>query len=87
VDRDAAEDEAGADNAWDIIASADTWQQVLTGKLNLSVALRRHTIRYCDQGDTGPVTADTRVAMLADLLGLTSWAHGSAGQATADRAR
>jgi hypothetical protein len=86
--REGAEEEATEENAWDIIASADTWQQVLTGKVNLSVALRRHMIRYCDQGDTGPVTADIRVAMLADLLGLTSWGHGSgAGQAAADGTR
>jgi hypothetical protein len=79
-----AAEEAAEDNAWEIIASADTWQQVLTEKVNLSVALRRHAIRYCDQGDTGPVAADARVAMLADLLGLTSWGHGSgAGQAAA----
>jgi protein-tyrosine sulfotransferase len=86
--REAAEEQAAEGNAWDIIASAETWQQVLTEKVNLSVALRRHMIRYCDQGDTGPVTADTRVAMLADLLGLTSWGHGGdAGQAAADGTR
>lgn len=84
----AAQEEAAEDNAWEVIASADIWQQVLTGKVNLSVALRRHMIRYCDQGDTSPVTADTRVAMLADLLGLTSWGRGSgAGQAAADGTR
>jgi hypothetical protein len=60
-------------STWDIIASAETWHQVLAEKLNLSVAMRRHLIRYCDQGDTGPVTADTRISMLADLLGVTSW--------------
>jgi hypothetical protein len=83
-----AEEEAAEENAWDIIASADTWQQVLTEKLNLSVALRRHMIRYCDLGDTGPVIAETRVAMLADLLGLTSWGRGSdSRQAAADGTR
>jgi hypothetical protein len=88
ADREEAEDEAAEENTWEIIASADTWQQVLTEKVNLSVALRRHMIRYCDQGDTGPVTADIRVAMLADLLGLTSWGHGSdAGRAAADGTR
>jgi protein-tyrosine sulfotransferase len=78
--RDGREEEAAEENAWEIIASADTWQQVLTEKVNLSVALRRHMIRYCDQGDTGPVTANIRVAMLADLLGLTSWGRGSCGR-------
>lgn len=79
-----ADEEAAEENSWEIIASADTWQQVLTEKVNLSVALRRNVIRYCDQGEIGPATAETRVAMLADLLGLTSWGHGSgAGQAVA----
>jgi protein-tyrosine sulfotransferase len=89
LDAEAAEaEEAAEENAWDVIASAETWQQVLTGKVNLSVALRRHMIRYCDQGDTSPVTADIRVAMLADLLDLTSWGHGrDAGQAAAEGTR
>ena len=86
--REGAQQEAAEDNAWGIIASAGTWQQVLTAQVNLPVALRRHLIRYCDQGDTSPVTADIRVAMLADLLGLTSWGRGSgAGQAAADGTR
>jgi hypothetical protein len=84
----APEEEAAAENAWEIIASAGTWQQVLTERVNLSVALRRHMVRYCDQGDTSPVTADIRVAMLADLLGLTSWGRGSgAGQTVAGGTR
>jgi hypothetical protein len=42
---------------------------------NLGVAFRRGDMRYSDQGDAGPGSsaADTRVAMLADLLGLTAW--------------
>jgi hypothetical protein len=83
-----ADEEAAAENSWEIIASADTWQQVLTEKLNLSVALRRHMIRYLEQADVSPATAETRVAMLADLLGLTSWGHGSdARQAVASGTR
>lgn len=66
---------------WDIIASADTWEQVMSGRTNLSVALRRHQVRYCEQGEPGPFIADTRMGMLADLLGLASW-----GQARQDRA-
>jgi protein-tyrosine sulfotransferase len=83
-----ADEEAVEENSWEIIASADTWQQVLTEKVNLSVALRRHMIRYLEQGDASPATAETRVAMLADLLGLTSWGHGSdARQAVASGTR
>lgn len=74
--REETEEGAGTKSTWDVIASAETWHQVLAEKLNLSVAMRRHLIRYCDQGDVGSVTADTRISMLADLLGVTSWGRG-----------
>lgn len=73
---DAEEDES----AWDIIASADIWEQLIAGRVNMSVALRRHQLRYCDTGEAGPVVADTRIAMLADLLGLTSWGQARHAQ-------
>jgi hypothetical protein len=41
----------------------------------MSVAMRRHLFRYRDSGEAGPIAADARVGMLADLLGLTSWGH------------
>jgi hypothetical protein len=66
-----ADDES--EGGWDIIASADTWEQIIAGRANLSVALRRHQLRYCEQAETGPFIADTRLGMLADLLGLASW--------------
>ena len=61
------------DGGWDMIGTAATWRQVADGSLNLSVALRRNLIRYCDDSGAGPVTAEARIAMLADLLSLTSW--------------
>lgn len=70
---DADDDDEEADTDWDIIASVDTWEQLIAGRLNMSVALRRHQLRYLEQGEAGPTAADTRLAMLADLLGLTSW--------------
>lgn len=76
------QDEGNAEEemtGWDIIATAKTWDQILTGQTNVSVALRHHMLRYCDEGDAGPLIADTRTSMLADLLGLTSW--GQAKQA------
>lgn len=88
---DAAADDgagiAGPDSDWDVIASADTWDQVLAGKLNLSVALRRHLFRYRDTGETGPFAADARIGMLGDLLGLASWgqARQHTGRETAGR--
>lgn len=67
------------ETGWDVIASVDTWEQIVSGRVNLSVALRRHQLRYCEQGEPGPFIADTRMGMLADLLGLASW-----GQARQD---
>jgi hypothetical protein len=78
------------DSDWDVIASAGTWDQVIGGELNMSVALRRHLFRYRDSGEAGEITADARVGMLADLLGLTSWGQarqrGSAASRTDDAA-
>ncbi len=72
----------GADTAWDIVGSTDAWQAVLTGQTNLGVAMRRCDLRYCDTGEAGPVAADLRIGMLAEMLGLPPWwqaadhAHG-----------
>jgi sulfotransferase family protein len=66
--------EAGpADSNWDIIGPAYVWDQVVTGRLNLSVALRRNQLRYCESEEVGPTVAETRAGMLADLVGLATW--------------
>jgi Sulfotransferase family len=62
-------DEAG----WNILGSPETWDAVLSGHVNLHVAMRRCDLRYCSAGDDGPFDAETRIAMLADLLGFSSW--------------
>jgi hypothetical protein len=65
---------AQEDSDWDVIGSAAAWEQVAAGKLNLSVALRSAQLRYCDGDDgSGAVATDTRIALLADLLGLAKW--------------
>jgi hypothetical protein len=78
------DDEDDADDAaWSILGSPETWQTVLGGQVNLHAALRRCQLRYCSPGDDGPLATQTRVAMLADLLGLGSWPQaGTAAQAT-----
>jgi sulfotransferase family protein len=60
---------------WAVTAPADTWDQVIRGGVNIGVAFRRHGMRYTDGGDAGAgsVTANNRVAMLADLLGIVRW--------------
>ncbi len=77
--------EGDDDTAWDVIGSAGAWQRVLHGSVSLSVALRQCELRYCDIGDAGPVAADTRIGMLADLLGLTSWDLAGSGTAAQPR--
>ena len=62
--------DASDDTAWDIVGSADAWHAVLAGEANLGVAMRRCELRYCGTGNAGPVAADLRIGMLADLLGL-----------------
>jgi hypothetical protein len=70
------------------VGTVDAWQAVLTGRTNLGVAMRRCELRYCDTGEADPVVADTRIAMLADLLGLKPSWHlaGQRGGEPAQRA-
>jgi hypothetical protein len=58
---------------WDVVGSADVWEKVMSGQMNLNVALRSCGLRYCDAADAGPVAADTRLGILADLLGIPAW--------------
>jgi hypothetical protein len=60
------------DTGWDIVGSADAWHAVIAGRTNLGVALRRCELRYCEAGESAPLVADTRIAMLSDLLSLAS---------------
>jgi hypothetical protein len=71
----AAGSAAPAESAWDIIGTASTWENIISGRTNLSVALRRHEVRYCDEDDTGPWTAEARIGMLGEVLGLTCWGN------------
>jgi hypothetical protein len=61
---------AGA--TWQIIGHAGAWERVIRGKTNLNVALRSRDLRYSSAGEAASVGA-TRMSMLADLLGITSW--------------
>jgi hypothetical protein len=73
MDAAMADGQAESDVAWNVIAAADTWEQITSGQVNMSVALRRNLVRYLDTGDTRPGIADTRIGLLSDLLGLASW--------------
>jgi hypothetical protein len=63
------------DALWTVIAPAATWEQVIRDGVNIGTAFRRHGMRYQDKGDGGPgsVIAESRVAMVGDLLGITAW--------------
>ena len=67
--------EAGEDGDWSLTGSAQAWARLLAGQANLGVAFRRGDLRYADKGDAGAgsIGADTRVAALTDLLGLSPW--------------
>ena len=67
-------DAADPDDAeWNILGSPEAWDAVLSGRVNLHVALRRCELRYCAAGEGGPFDTETRIAMLTELLGLSSW--------------
>jgi hypothetical protein len=87
-----ADDDATTDTAWDVVGSAGAWEAVLAGRANLGVAMRRCDLRYCEGSESGAVTADSRISMLADLLALpgSAWSpaqplmlSAAAGQAAA----
>ena len=63
------------DASWTVTAPAATWEQVVRDGTNLGTAFRQHGMRYRDKGDAGAgsIIAENRVAMMSDLLGITSW--------------
>ena len=71
------------DAQWSIVGSPETWQAVLSGRINLHVALRRFDLRYCSAGPIGPFDTEKRIAMLAELTGLSSWQPSSQRDPTA----
>ncbi len=73
-----ADDGQDGDAEWSILGSPQAWQAILDGQVNLHTALRRCDVRYCGSGEDSPLVTQTRVAMLADLLGLGSWGQPDA---------
>lgn len=68
-----ASQEAQDASGWDIVGPARVWDRIVARDLNMNVALRSCQLRYCDEADAGPVTAGTRLDILASLLGLAAW--------------
>src|ERR1700722_17144335 len=71
---------AQQDSDWDVVGSAEAWEQVLAGRLNLSVALRSCRLRYCDGAESQWPASDQRIRLLAAMLGIAAWTGGSAAQ-------
>ena len=67
----ADDEEAESEVEWSMVGSPESWRSVLDGQANLYSLLRRCDLRYCASGEDSPLAAQTRVAMLADLLGLS----------------
>jgi hypothetical protein len=67
---DGDDDDGAAD--WSMVGTAQAWLDVVTGHLNVSAALRRNELRYCDFGENDFFVSEDRVALLASLLGLPS---------------
>jgi Sulfotransferase family len=73
---DAGEDGAEAD--WSIVGTAEAWLRVLDGDLNLSTALRRNEVRYCDYGENDYFVTEARITLLATLLGIPALTEAAA---------
>jgi protein-tyrosine sulfotransferase len=76
---------AAAGAAWQVTGEASAWEPVIRGAVNLNVALRRRDLRYGSAAEPAAVSA-TRMSMLADLLGITSWRPPEAARAPQDSA-
>jgi Sulfotransferase family len=62
--------EDGAEADWSIVGTVEAWLRLLDGGLNISTALRRNELRYCDYGENDFFAGEARISLLAALLGL-----------------
>ena len=74
------QEESDDDVTWSVLGSPQAWETILSGQLNLHAALRRNDLRYCPAGNDSPLVSQTRIAMLADLLGLGAWTREDAAR-------
>ncbi|HXS61575.1 MAG TPA: sulfotransferase [Streptosporangiaceae bacterium] len=70
----AADEDEDDGTEWDVLGSDRAWEAVLSGSLNIGVALRAQELRYCDAGEEDvPIIAESRIDLLTDFLGLAAW--------------
>jgi hypothetical protein len=67
--------DSAQDADWSITGPPATWERVLRYETNLGVMIHHSELRYRDRGNGGPgsVEAERRVAMIAEILGITRW--------------
>jgi hypothetical protein len=78
-DMDADGGEDGPDEDWSIVGTAQAWARLLDGDLNISTALRRNEVRYCDYGENDYFVTEARITLLAALLRIPALTEGAAG--------
>lgn len=62
---------------WSIVGTAEAWLRLLDGDLNMSTALRRNELRYCDYGENDFFVTEARITLLAALLGTPALADNA----------
>ena len=75
VEDSGSEDDAEAN--WSVVGTAETWRRLLDGDLNVSAALRRNALRYCDYGENDFFVTEARISLLVALLGVPGLADGA----------
>ncbi len=56
---------------WCIVGAPEVWHEVLSGEMNLAVASRQGTLRYCGPMETDRQAIDRRMLMISELLALS----------------
>jgi hypothetical protein len=62
---------------WSVVGTAETWRRLLDGDLNVSSALRRNALRYCDYGENDFFVTEARIALLMALIGIPGLTDGA----------
>jgi hypothetical protein len=63
---------------WELLGSAGAWARVLSGDLNISMAIRNRQMRYQETSEGVPGGVRLRIGLLGELLGITSWRQSAA---------
>jgi hypothetical protein len=70
--------EDGPEEDWSIVGTSEAWLRLLDDDLNMSTALRRNELRYCDYGENDFFVSEARISLLATMLGKPALADSAA---------